>query len=75
MTNDDLERPLRLSAALIAAGVLVQLASFLWNHPLAFVLFGVGGGGLMAAGLAVFLLAAVKGRIWSHPVLPPDRSS
>ena len=75
MTTADLGRPLRLSALLIVAGLVVQLASFAWNHPLAFILFGVGGGGLMAAGLGVFLVAAVRGRIWSHPVGSPDRTS
>jgi len=75
MTSSGLERPLRVSAFLVAIGLIVQLASFTWNHPLAFILFGVGGGGLMAAGLGVFLFAAVRGRIWSDPVGPPDRQS
>ena len=70
-----LERSLRVSAVLIALGLLVQLASFSWRHPLAFVLFGVAGGGLTATGLGVFLVAAIRGRIWSQTVGPADRSS
>ena len=38
MTSSELDRPLRLSSLLIAAG------------------------------LGVFLVAAIRGRIWSHPV-------
>jgi hypothetical protein len=75
-----LERSLRVSAILIALGLLVQLASFSWRHPLAFVMFGVAGGGLTAAGLGVFLVAAIRGRIWGQPIEPieidsADRSS
>lgn len=71
-TRPELERPLRTSVLLIAVGLLVQLGSFTWNHPLAFILFGVGGGGLLAAGLGVFLVAAIRGKIWSDPVGPPS---
>lgn len=75
-----LERSLRVSGILIALGLLVQLASFSWRHPLAFVMFGVAGGGLTAAGLVVFLVAAIRGRIWAQPIEPieldsADRSS
>ena len=71
----ELERSLRMSALSIALGLVVQIASFGWNHPLAFVLFGVVGGGLTFGGLAVFLVAAVRGRIWTDPVVPPDHRS
>ena len=74
-SRPELERPLRTSALLIGIGLLVQLGSFAWNHPLAFILFGVGGGGLLAAGLGVFLMAAVKRKIWLDPVGPPDRKT
>ena len=70
--SSGLERPLRVSAVLIAIGLVIQLASFGWNHPLAFILFGVGGGSLIGAGLGVFLLAAVRGKIWTHRVGPHD---
>jgi hypothetical protein len=65
-----LEHSLRVSAILIAVGLLVQLASFSWRHPLAFVMFGVAGGGLTALGLGLFLVAAIRGRIWAQPIEP-----
>ena len=71
-TRPELRRPLRTSAGLIGVGLLVQLGSFAWNHPLAFILFGVGGGGLLAAGIGVFLVAAIRGRMWADPVGPPS---
>ncbi len=68
MPGSALERPLRVSVLLIGVGVVVQLLSFAWNHPLAFIVFGIGGGGLMVAGIGIFLLAAFRGRIWSQPI-------
>ncbi len=73
MSRSDLERPLRVSVLLIAVGLIVQLLSFAWNHPLAFIVFGVGGGGLMLGGLGVFLLAAFRRRIWADLVGSTDR--
>lgn len=71
----ELERSVRVSAVPIALGLVVQMASFGWSHPLAFVLFGVVGGGLTFGGLALFLVAAIRGRIWAHPVVPPEHRS
>jgi len=75
MTEAALEGALRRGGALVAAGLVMQLASFLWNHPLAFIAFAVVGGGLVAGGMFVFLAASVKARTWKDPVGTSHRGS
>ena len=75
MTDGMLEDTLRLSGRLIAAGLGVQLGSFWWNHPLAFIAFAVVGGGLVLAGVALFARGTYRARSWEHEVRPgPDVS-
>lgn len=57
MIEEVLERRLRLSAALVMGGLAVELGSFTWHHPTAFIVFFVVGGSLMAAGMLWYLLA------------------
>jgi hypothetical protein len=70
MTDGRLEAALRLGGLLIAAGLLVQLGSFFWNHPLAFIAFAVVGGGLLLVGLALFARAVFRARSWTDEVRP-----
>ena len=56
-----LERRLRWSGVLIAAGLLVQIATLHVLHPLAFVAYIVVACPLMGAGILVFLLAILQG--------------
>jgi hypothetical protein len=53
------ERRIRWASLLIGAGLLVQLASLLIVHPLAFVAFLIVGCPLMAAGIVLYLLSLV----------------
>ena len=69
MTDGTLERALRLGGRLVAGGLVVQLASFFWNHPLAFIAFAVMGGGLVASGALVYLSAAVRSEAWKDSVV------
>ena len=74
MTDGTLERALRLAGGLIAADLLVQLASFFWNHPLSFIAFAVIGGGLVVAGVALYAKASYRAKAWQHEVGPsPER--
>lgn len=51
------ERRIRWASLLIVAGLLVQLASLLVIHPLAFVAFLMVGCPLIGAGIVLYLLS------------------
>jgi len=53
------ERKIRWASLLVGAGLLVQLASLLVVHPLAFVAFLMIGCPLMAAGIVLYLFSLV----------------
>ena len=57
----NMDRRLRIAGTLIVLGLLIELGSLLWSHPLAFILFIVVGGLLMAAGILVYLYSLVSG--------------
>lgn len=52
-------RNIRWSGRLIVAGLIVQMLSLLWTHPLAFVCFLMVGCPLVAAGILFFLYSLV----------------
>ena len=54
-----LHRRLQLSGILMAAGLLIQMVTLYWAHPLAFVLFIVVGGTLVTVGILLYLYAIV----------------
>jgi len=54
-----LERSLQVSSSLVILGLLVEIASLLWFHPLSFVLFIFVGVVLMGMGIVVYLLSLV----------------
>ena len=51
------ERRIRWASLLVGAGLVVQLASLLIVHPLAFVAFLMVGCPLMAAGVLLYLVS------------------
>jgi hypothetical protein len=57
MNQTALEARLRVSAALVMTGLVVEIASLTWRHPTAFIVFVAGGGLLMAAGMVWFLIS------------------
>jgi len=63
-----MSRILRVSSILVVLGLAVEIASLLWFHPLAFVLFAFVGAVLVAAGSLVFLASLV------FAVTPEDAS-
>ncbi len=52
-------RFLQVSSGLTILGLLVEIASLLWFHPLSFVLFVFVGIILMGLGILVYLLSLV----------------
>jgi hypothetical protein len=56
---ETVERRIRWASFLIGAGLLVQLASLLVVHPLAFMGFLMIGCPLMLAGIVIYLLSLI----------------
>jgi len=56
----NLERRLRLAGTLVVLGLLVEFVSLLKSHPLAFIVFLVVGGLLIAAGILIYLYSLVS---------------
>jgi hypothetical protein len=54
------EHRVRLAGFLIAVGLIIQLMTFIWIHPLAFIGFAVIGCPLVAAGVLIFLYSLVS---------------
>lgn len=57
-----IERRIRYSGILIAAGLIIQLISFIWVQPLAFMAFIVISCPLVAIGILLFLHSLVANR-------------
>ena len=55
-----IERRLRISGLLIVLGLLVEGFSLIRIHPLAFLSFMFIGGGLLVAGIAIYLYSVVS---------------
>ena len=60
MSAESLYKRLQLSGVLVAAGLAVEVVTLYWAHPLAFVLFIVLGGALVAAGTLLYLYSIVS---------------
>jgi hypothetical protein len=60
MPEDLIERRIRRASLLIAIGLLIQLVTLVWTHPLSFVAFIVVGCPIEAAGILYFLIALVS---------------
>jgi hypothetical protein len=60
-----LEKRVRFAAVLVGAGLLLQVATLLKIHPLAFMAFLMVGCPLIAAGIGLYLysLAGIRHRI------------
>jgi hypothetical protein len=55
MMATSIERRIRWSAMLIVVGLIVQMLTLPWTHPLAFVCFLLVGCPLVGAGILVYL--------------------
>lgn len=54
-----IERRIRWAGILIAAGLIIQLISFIWVHPLAFMAFILISCPLVAIGILTYLYSLV----------------
>jgi hypothetical protein len=50
---------LRIASVLIIVGLIVEIVSLCWIHPLAFVLFAFVGASLIGLGILVYLASLV----------------
>jgi hypothetical protein len=61
MTRSEMALPrfLRVSSALIILGLIAEIVSLVWFHPLAFVVFVFVAASLVAIGMVVYLVSLV----------------
>ncbi len=59
--DGELRGSLRWSGRLLTAGLLVQVVTLLWSHPMAFLVFIGLGGSMVSAGVVLYLFA-ISGR-------------
>jgi hypothetical protein len=52
-------RFLQVSSGLVILGLLVEIVSLLWFHPLSFLLFAFVGASLIGLGILVYLASLV----------------
>ena len=54
-----IRRFLQVSSSMIILGLLVEIVSLLWFHPLSFVLFVFVGATLIGLGIVIYLISLV----------------
>lgn len=59
MTSSSIERRIRWSGSLIVIGLLLQMLTLRWTHPLAFMCFLLIGCPLVGGGILLFLYSLV----------------
>ncbi len=59
-TSTILVRRLKLAGLLVSAGLLVEVGTLYWSHPLAFLAFLGLGGLLVGAGILLYLYSLVS---------------
>lgn len=60
MTAPQIEGRIRWSGMLIVAGLVVQMLTLLWTHPLAFICFALVGCPLVGVGILFYLYSVVS---------------
>ena len=60
MSGNFIERRIRWSGILISAGLIIQMLTLLWTHPLAFMAFLLIGCPLVGAGVLLYLYSLVS---------------
>ena len=59
LTAIRIRRLLQVSSALVIVGLLIEIVSLLWFHPLSFVLFAFVAVALIGLGILVYLASLV----------------
>jgi hydrogenase/urease accessory protein HupE len=62
MSDEFINKRLRIAGIMIAIGLIVEAFSLIWNHPLSFVAFLGIGGLLLFLGIVLYLAALVSPR-------------
>jgi hypothetical protein len=57
--NVGIQKRLQLSGILILLGLVAELISLFWNHPMAFLFFVFVGGLLIVVGITVYLFSLI----------------
>jgi hypothetical protein len=57
VTRRSMQWLLQVSSALVILGLLLEIATLLWSHPLSFVLFVFVAATLIGLGILVFLVS------------------
>jgi hypothetical protein len=60
VSAEALQRRLKLSSILISAGLVVEVVTLFWSHPLTFIAFLLLGGTLVTMGVLLYLYALVS---------------
>lgn len=55
-----MQRRVRISGTLVLLGLVDELISLLWSHPMAFILFLMPGALLTASGILLYLFSLVS---------------
>jgi hypothetical protein len=61
LSSIGIRRLLQASSALVIVGLLLEIVSLLWFHPLSFVLFAFIAATLIGLGVLVYLVTLVFG--------------
>ena len=61
-SSQTMVRRVRISAALVLLGLIVELTALRWAHPTAFLVFVLAGMPLVGVGILVFLYSLVSVR-------------
>jgi hypothetical protein len=69
LNTNGMRRLLQVSSALVILGLLLEIVSLLWFHPLSFVLFAFVAATSIGLGILVYLVSLV------FVVTPPAGSS
>jgi uncharacterized membrane protein len=54
------ERRLQISGVLVMAGLIIELATLHWAHPVAFLAFLFVGAAVLALGVVIYLYALIS---------------
>ncbi|MFZ0432222.1 MAG: hypothetical protein WA737_14665 [Candidatus Acidiferrales bacterium] len=61
-----MRRLLQVSSSLVILGLLLEIVSLLWFHPLSFVLFAFVAASLIGLGILIYLISLLPGILASH---------
>ncbi len=55
-----MQKRIRISGMLVILGLVIQMATLFWNHPLSFMLFLLAGCPVTLAGMILYLYTLVS---------------